>query len=87
MGLRTEDLFIAHADDQNEEGLTFAVEGTVNIVEPLGNETNLHMDLQGVRMVAKTEGRRHFAVGDKLPMKLDLAHLHIFDAQSEQSIY
>jgi len=87
MGLRTEDVFVAHEDDKNTEGLTFTIEGTVKIVEPLGNETNLHMDIQGANLVAKSEGRRHFSVGDQLQMSLDLTHLHIFDAESEGSIY
>jgi multiple sugar transport system ATP-binding protein len=46
MGLRIEDLFIAHDDDKIAVDLTFEVDGTVKIVEPLGNETNLHMDIQ-----------------------------------------
>ena len=87
MGLRTEDLFIAHADEASDSGNRFTVEGTVRIVEPLGNETSLHMDLEGADMVAKVEGRRKFEAGDRLKMTLDLTHLHIFDAETEQSVY
>ncbi len=87
MGLRTEDVFVAHEEDKKTEGLTFTREGTVKIVEPLGNETNLHMDIQGAKLVAKSEGRRHFSIGEQLQMSLDLTHLHIFDAESELSIY
>ena len=39
MGLRTEDLFIAHTDEVSDSENRFTVEGTVRIVEPLGNET------------------------------------------------
>lgn len=87
MGIRTEDLFIAHEDEKPEEGSTYSVNGVVEIVEPLGNETNLHMNLQGAKLVSKAEGRRHFSVGEQLPMTLNLNHLHIFDAQTEKSIY
>lgn len=87
MGLRIEDLFIAHEDNKIAAELTFAVDGTVKIVEPLGNETNLHMDIQGATLVARSEGRRIFASGEQLKMTLDLTHLHIFDAESELSIY
>ena len=86
-GLRTEDVFIAHEDDKTSENLTFSLEGRVKIIEPLGNETNLHMDLQGANLIARSEGRRLFSVGDQLQMTLDLTHLHLFDAESEQSIY
>lgn len=87
MGLRTEDLFIAHEHDKREKQFAFPAEGTVKIVEPLGNETNLHMDLQGANLIARSEGRRLFSPGEQLKMSLDLKHLHIFDATSEQSIY
>ncbi len=87
MGLRIEDIFIAHEDDKIAAELTFIADGTIKIVEPLGNETNLHMDIQGANLVARSEGRRLFSTGDQLQMTLDLTHLHIFDAESEQSIY
>jgi multiple sugar transport system ATP-binding protein len=87
MGLRTEDIFIAHEYDNRETHFTHPVAGTVKIVEPLGNETNLHMDLQGANLIARSEGRRLFSPGEQLQMTLDLKHLHIFDAESEQSVY
>jgi multiple sugar transport system ATP-binding protein len=87
MGLRTEDLFIAHEDERDDNPPRFTVDGTIEIIEPLGNETNLHMDFKGVKLVAKAEGRRVSSVGDQLKITLDLSHLHIFDAESEQSIY
>ncbi len=87
MGLRTEDLFVIHQDEGDDDPLRFTVDGTIDIIEPLGNETNLHMDFNGAKLVAKSEGRRVYSVGDQLTMTLDLSHLHIFDAESEQSIY
>ncbi len=85
MGLRTEDLFIDKGVD--DLSISHCVDGQVKVVEPLGSETNLHMDLQGTRLVARCEGRRHVAVGDSLAMRLNLQHLHIFDAATEKSIY
>ena len=87
MGLRTEDIYIAHEDERLDPVLTFSVEGSVEIVEPLGNETNLHMNFQGASLVSRAEGRRLFQVGEKLPMTLNLNHLHVFDAETEKSIY
>ena len=87
MGLRTEDLSISGENEQPAKGPCFEVDGIVRIVEPLGNETNLHLDLQGARLVAKCDGRRIFTVGEQLRMTLQLTHLHIFDGKTEQSIY
>ncbi|MGW8193914.1 MAG: ABC transporter ATP-binding protein [Desulforhopalus sp.] len=87
MGLRTEDISIARGGDTGERNQLFTIDGTVKIVEPLGNETNLHMDLKGANLIARTEGRQLFSPGEQLPMSLDLSHLHIFDGDSEKSIY
>lgn len=87
MGLRTEDILIAHENTQRQDQFSFTTTGQIRIIEPLGNETNLHMDLQGADLVSKAEGRRAFRVGESLKMTLDLTHLHIFDAESKQSIY
>lgn len=87
MGLRTEDIFIAHEHDKRDKDFAFPADGIVKIVEPLGNETNLHLNIQGANLIARSEGRRLFSPGDQLHMTFDLKHLHIFDAKSEQSIY
>ena len=86
-GLRIEDFLITGTDSDKKPELSFTTEGTVKIVELLGNETNLHMDILGANLIARAEGRRIFSAGDRLQITLDLTHLHIFDATSEQSIY
>jgi len=56
-------------------------------VEPLGGETNMHMNINGVKFTAKSEGLKIIEVGRKLTLALNLNHLHIFDAASTQSVY
>jgi multiple sugar transport system ATP-binding protein len=85
MGLRTED--IALVEENGEFVEEWTVDGVVEVVEPLGSETNLHMDIAGVKAAAKCDGRRQVAAGDKLRLGLNLRHLHIFDADSRLSIY
>ncbi len=85
MGLRTEDLALDNGKSMLPE--EWKADGIVDVVEPLGSETNVHMDLQGIKVVAKCEGRRHINAGDELKVSLNLEHLHIFDAQSTLSIY
>jgi len=53
----------------------------------LGGETNMHMDLNGIKLIAKSEGRRIIDVGEKIKLVLNLKHLHIFDSNSSLSIY
>ena len=85
MGIRTEDFTI----DSGTNGFPpdWMVEGTVEVVEPLGGETNMHMDINGIKFTAKSEGRRTIEVGSRLKLALNLEHLHIFDAASTQSVY
>jgi len=87
MGLRTEDIFITQDRGDQTPEISCQSSGTIKVVEPLGSETNLHMNLQGAQLVARSRGRRLFSVGEALEMTLDLTHLHIFDAKSERSIY
>ncbi|MGE0083531.1 MAG: ABC transporter ATP-binding protein [Desulfococcaceae bacterium] len=85
MGLRTEDIFPddGTAPFPNE----WKVEGLAEVVEPLGSETNVHLDIRGIKMVARCDGRKQIKAGDRLSMALNLKHLHIFDAQSSLSVY
>ena len=85
MGLRTEDLTVDTGDGRFPE--EWKVDGFVEIIEPLGGETNMHMDLQGVKFIAKSEGRKIINVGEKIKLALNLEHMHIFDAETSLSIY
>ena len=85
MGLRTEDFSIDNGANGFPE--EWKVIGTVEVVEPLGGETNMHMIMQGVRFTARSEGRRVITVGEELRLALNLKHLHIFDAKTTRSIY
>ena len=86
MGLRTEDLTIDNGDHGNLPE-DWKVKGGVEVVEPLGGETNMHMDIQGVKLIARSEGRRIIRVGEEIKIALNLKHLSVFDAKSTASIY
>jgi multiple sugar transport system ATP-binding protein len=85
MGLRTEDITVVNGHEEFPP--EWKAEGVVEVVEPLGSETNLHLDLFGTKLVARCEGGRTIKAGDRVPLALNLNHLHIFDAASKQSIY
>jgi multiple sugar transport system ATP-binding protein len=85
MGLRTEDITPENGDGRQMDA--WYTEGVVEVVEPLGSEANLHLDLSGTKLVARSEGRKTAQVGARLRLRLNLAHLHLFDAQSRRSIY
>ncbi len=83
MGLRPEDL---HADSRHLPE-DWRVDSRVEVVEPLGSETLMHLDLKGVSFTAKIEGHRRIRRGDRLSLAMNLEHLHLFDAETGESIY
>lgn len=85
MGLRTEDLTIANGSETYPE--TWKVDGTVDVVEPLGNEIHFHVNLYGEIFIGRCDGRNPIQPGDRLKLALNLEHLHIFDVESRLSIY
>ena len=85
MGLRTEDFTVDNGNGNFPEA--WKLDGTVDVVEPLGGETHLHMNFKGVSFIAKSEGRKIFKAGQRLRMAMNLNHLHLFDAGTTRSIY
>jgi sn-glycerol 3-phosphate transport system ATP-binding protein len=85
VGLRTEDLTIDNGNHSFPDN--WKVRGVVEVVEPLGGETIMHMDFAGVKFIAKSEGRRIVNPGEEMNIAMNLEHLHIFDSDSSLSIY
>ncbi len=85
MGIRTEEITIA---DENTSCLPeWIFPGLVKVVEPLGNENHLHVDLQGVTFVARCEGRRLVKSGEEIEVAFNLEQLHIFDEKTSKVVY
>jgi len=85
MGLRTEDFTLDNGNGSYPDA--WKLDGIVEVIEPLGGETHMHMNFQGVTFIAKSEGRRIFRAGQRLRMAMNLDHLHLFDADTTHSIY
>ncbi len=87
VGFRPEDLDIV-VNDQNQ---TAPLDCCVDLVEPLGAEALLHLQIAGQSVVAKTteHGRSADMSGIAATTKVyaNLGHLHIFDRVTEKSIY
>ena len=66
---------------------TWVFQGNVMVVEPLGNETHLHMDIMGVKLMSKSEGKQLFKPNETIKLGLNLNEMHLFDAKTTQVIY
>ncbi len=85
MGLRTEEITVAGPD--NTVPAQWIFPGQVKVVEPLGNENHIHVEVQGVTFVGKCEGRSMIRSGDTIEIAFNLAQLHIFDEKTRRAIY
>jgi multiple sugar transport system ATP-binding protein len=85
MGIRTEEITLTDEESSSEQDWIFP--GVVKVVEPLGNENHLHVDINGESFVARCEGRRIIKAGDKINLNFNLEQLHIFDAETTQAVY
>jgi len=85
MGLRTEDILLDNGRSDIPDAWKF--DADVVITEPLGSETLMHVNVKGVKMTGKCEGRKIVQPLEKIKLLFNLNHLYIFDAASTKSIY
>jgi multiple sugar transport system ATP-binding protein len=85
MGLRAEDIFLAEGSDDIPEDWKF--DADIIVTEPLGSETYMHLDVSGLKITGKCEGRRAVHPNERIKLAFNLNHLHIFDAGSTKSVY
>ena len=62
------------------------IRGTVDLVEPLGHESLVHVDAEGARLVAVTTEKVSLRPGDSVGLDVDTTEMHLFDATSEERI-
>lgn len=63
------------------------IEATVDVVEMLGSEIILYMDLAGIPIKAKLSNRNNYKVNDKVSMVFDMNKMQLFDAVTESSCF
>jgi len=78
LGVRPEDL--EWGEPSNGDG---RVDGTVEIAEPLGSETYLHIALQNQQLIARVEPDAQFTLGQDAKLHFHPDHVHLFDPESE----
>lgn len=58
----------------------------VEVVELLGAETILHLDLAGEIFIARVSSNNSYDVGQQVTVALNMNHMHVFDLVTEQTI-
>ncbi|HVR51718.1 MAG TPA: ABC transporter ATP-binding protein [Pseudorhodoferax sp.] len=59
-------------------GTLSGLQGRVDLIEALGADTLIHVDVNGVNLVARQNARTQLAEGDQVGVEIDPAVLHLF---------
>jgi len=62
------------------------VDAEVEVVELMGSETLLYLNIEGSSFVAKVDPRSTAKVGDTIKVAFDMNRIHLFDKETELSI-
>ena len=84
LGIRPEHIGVAGQTDI-PRGVN-VLRGKVVVVEPLGAQTDLIIDVDGQQVTAKVEGQAALEPGDDIELLIDQTRLHAFDYASEVAI-
>ena len=80
IGIRPEHLFISK-DEKN------CLTGTINIVEALGNDSNIIAETKdGSRIVLKILRNDTLMVGNQINIGFDFSKIHLFDSETEETL-
>jgi len=84
MGIRPEDLHDEEIFLQSAADST--VKAYVDVVELLGSETYLYLNVSGTDIIARVDPRSTARSGDTIKIALDTNRLHFFDKETEETI-
>jgi len=83
LGVRPEDFRLKQP---SEKTLNEEIEVTLDLVEPMGNESFFHFQLAQSNCIARVQTSDRLKTGDKIKMYLMKDHLHLFDYASERKL-
>jgi len=79
LGIRPEDVRVAGGP-----GSDGAVEGVIEVAEPMGAETYLYLRAAGLPCVARVRSDEEYRPAQRIALGLDLDRAHLFDAKTEK---
>ncbi len=85
-GIRPEDINDSSVTDL-EVTADNSVTADVEVVEPMGAEINLYINIDGQSVVAKVDAGSKARVSDSIKVTMDISKMHIFDAETEVAIF
>ena len=80
LGIRPEDIEVADSDRSN------AFAATVQVVEPMGDQNFLHLDLGGSEVTAAVDGNYDVEAGARIRLAFPEERIHLFETESGEAI-
>ncbi len=81
IGIRPEDIFLHNYPDSGA-----VMNATVQVIEPMGHENIVYLDLEGQPLTVRTDNSWNAHVGETVKMAINLTRLHAFDPTTELSL-
>ena len=85
VGIRSED--INPKKDSNISDSIWNFNRRVELSEPLGTETQLFLNMKEKEIISRMYNPRPVEVGEKLTFEINLEKVHLFDNDSEKSLF
>jgi multiple sugar transport system ATP-binding protein len=83
-GIRPEN--ISHADFVAPGIVPSRIQANVDVVEEMGHEKILYLEEGGKTFLARIDPRAEVHVGQRIALVLNMAVMHLFDAETEQAL-
>ncbi len=83
-GLRPDDITLKSENKQLKN--QYIIKGRVEVVEPLGSETHIHLNIDNIKLTAKCDSTNKINLNETIKLICNMDHLHLFDADSQQSL-
>jgi multiple sugar transport system ATP-binding protein len=86
-GIRPEDIYDRSLPGLVKPGTGNTITVDVDVIEPLGNDVEMHLKAGDVSLIAKIDSATEAKVGDRIEVVLDMGKTHLFDKETEQALY
>ncbi|WML34813.1 sn-glycerol-3-phosphate ABC transporter ATP-binding protein UgpC [Clostridium sp. OS1-26] len=86
LGVRPEHMYLSNKVEGKEKDYII-METEVELIELLGSEAYLYLNLHGYNVTARVPMDIKFKVGDKIKIAIDNSYIHSFDIETENLIF
>lgn len=84
LGIRPENIHDSHFTPPGIEPAN--IDANVDVVEQMGHEKVIYLEESGKTFIARLDPRTTAVVGQRIPVVIDLASMHLFDKKTEKAL-